>query len=163
MINKVVGAVSAMAVLAGGVGAAVLLGAQPAGVAVRPVLSPPGRPLAPAAARLVAYGSCDQFLASVKAQALQLVGPYGIPEAGQPVFAMGPVDVAGGGPTRNATAGVPAGASTASAGASSPAFSGTNDQVAGVDEPDTVKTDGHIMAVVRQNPAGLQVAQVGGP
>lgn len=47
--------------------------------------------------------------------------------------------------------------------ASPTSYSGTNDQVAGVDEPDIVKTDGHVMAVLRTNPVGLQLVSVGGP
>ncbi|HET9075623.1 MAG TPA: beta-propeller domain-containing protein [Acidimicrobiales bacterium] len=168
MLNKTVGVISVAALLAGGVAAAAVWGAGPAGppnvpTPVGPL--PPGGTPAVATARLVAYSSCDQFLASVKAQALQLVGPYGLPGPGQPVFGMRHAMPASSGPAAvPASSGPAAGASTsAAAGAVSPAYSGTNDQVVGVDEPDTVKTDGKLMAVVRQSPAGIELARVDGP
>ena len=57
-------------------------------------------------------------------------------------------------------------AGTGTAGAGSTAgtqdFSTTNDQEAGVDEPDMVKTDGQLMVVLRQQPLGVQVVDVSG-
>jgi hypothetical protein len=41
-------------------------------------------------------------------------------------------------------------------------YSTTNDQEAGVDEPDMVKTNGQLMVILRQQPQGLQVVDVGG-
>jgi hypothetical protein len=41
-------------------------------------------------------------------------------------------------------------------------YSTTNDQEAGVDEPDMVKTNGQLMVILRQQPQGLQVIDVGG-
>ena len=60
------------------------------------------------------------------------------------------------------TAAVPAAAGTAAAGApeATPDYSTTNDQEAGVDEPDMVKTDGQLMVILRQQPLGLQVVDV---
>jgi hypothetical protein len=55
-----------------------------------------------------------------------------------------------------ATGGGPSGSD-----ATAPAFSGTNDQEAGVDEPDLVKTDGHLLVTVRRGSGGIQVADTG--
>ena len=41
-------------------------------------------------------------------------------------------------------------------------YSTTNDQEAGVDEPDMVKTNGQVMVVLRQDPLGVQVVDVSG-
>ncbi|MGH9106266.1 MAG: beta-propeller domain-containing protein [Acidimicrobiales bacterium] len=45
--------------------------------------------------------------------------------------------------------------------AATASYSTTYDQEAGVDEPDLVKTDGRLMAVLRQQPLGVQVVEVG--
>ncbi|HML00370.1 MAG TPA: beta-propeller domain-containing protein [Acidimicrobiales bacterium] len=47
-------------------------------------------------------------------------------------------------------------------GAQSPAFSTTNDQEAGVDEPDLAKTDGNLLVALRQSSDSLEVAAVSG-
>ncbi|HUO49286.1 MAG TPA: beta-propeller domain-containing protein, partial [Acidimicrobiales bacterium] len=129
---------------------------------------------------LTAYDSCDQLLASVRAQALAAVGPYGLPSAAGGVAGVpGTVGGNGGEGFVNAAAAPSAAAaasSTTTAGAMGtaggsgggadaplqPAFSTTNVQEAGVDEPDLVKTDGHLLVVVRQGASSLQVADVGG-
>ena len=61
-----------------------------------------------------------------------------------------------------APAAAPANSAAAAAGTAgaAPDFSTTNDQEAGVDEPDTVKTDGQLMVILRQQPLGLQVVDV---
>ena len=92
----------------------------------------------PKAGRLVAFSSCGALLHYVKARAEPSVTAYGI---GRPIATSVPVG-----------APVPA----AAAGASSAAeqgvdFSGTNDQEAGVDEPDMVKTDGSTLFTVEDN------------
>ncbi len=56
------------------------------------------------------------------------------------------------------TAATPAGAS----GTAGQGYSTTNDQEAGVDEPDMVKTNGQVMVVLRQDPLGVQVVDVSG-
>ena len=54
-------------------------------------------------------------------------------------------------------------AATSSAdGSAGQGYSTTNDQEAGVDEPDMVKTDGQVMVVLRQDPLGVQVVDVSG-
>jgi len=141
-------------------------------------------------ATLVSYTSCSQMLQQVKAQALKEVGPYGLSATtgGAPyglpegeVF-HGPLDFGPGPVVREAVpmvsgAAVPPAVPAAAAGragsantdgASSDAsgqgqdYSTTNDQEAGVDEPDMVKTNGQLMVILRQQPQGLQVVDVGG-
>jgi len=92
---------------------------------------------------LVAFDACDSFLDYVIAQAVDMVGPYGLedPFFGQPWFGFADgliveesaaLDSAQGGD------------------ATSLAFSGTNVQVLGVDEPDIVKTDGERIVVLSE-------------
>ncbi|MHB1912450.1 MAG: beta-propeller domain-containing protein, partial [Acidimicrobiales bacterium] len=139
--------------------------------------SPPSR-VQPAATpvSLVAYGGCTQLLSQVKTEALGEVGPYGLAQPGG--YAMsGTVASSGsapaGGAPEAASAAPASGASgsgaSGSAGAgnsssqpagASPSYSGTNNQEAGVDEPDLTKTDGHLLLVVRHSPVGLEVADV---
>ena len=96
-------------------------------------------------ARLVPFSACDAVLAHFKAEALERVGPYGIdggPIWFGPAFAEGDAARAGGRDLMVSTtvaAMLPGTTDTASGGNG---FSGTNNQVAGVDEPDIVKTDG---------------------
>src|SRR5690348_14561657 len=87
------------------------------------------------AMRLVAYDSCQALLNDLRTATAGQVGPYGLSGAGVimplrrtgPALADGPAQAAGS------------------------AYSGTNVQVAGVDEPDMVKTDGHRIVVAAQN------------
>lgn len=102
-------------------------------------------------AALERYDSCEAFLDEVKAQALERVGPYGL-NGSSPWY--GPVpdgfaratsdDMAG------AEAAAPPNAGDVDSGSAGPdtGVSGTNVQERGVDEPDIVKTDGEVMAVV---------------
>ncbi len=136
-------------------------------------------------AALVSYTSCSQMLQQVKAQALKEVGPYGLAATGGAVpygeVFHGPVAFGPGPVVRQdlplmAGAAVPAAAaatdgtfgngstdSTSSdASAQAQDYSTTNDQEAGVDEPDMVKTNGELMVVLRQQPQGLQVVDVNG-
>src|SRR5205823_8112621 len=72
------------------------------------------------------------------------VGPFGLPGvAGSPEGTAYPAGRAAGAPT---AAGADAPASVAPAAA--PAYSGTNDYQAGVDEPDLVKADGRRIVTV---------------
>jgi uncharacterized secreted protein with C-terminal beta-propeller domain len=100
-----------------------------------------------AASRLVPFNSCGALLNHARAKALSVVGPYGLPYSGQ-----GGGSVTFGAPQRQSMAATSGQASdssksappeAAASGAGDGQFSQTNNQEAGVDEPDTVKTDGH--------------------
>lgn len=80
---------------------------------------------------LVAYDSCAQLLAELRAATAASVGSYGLP--GDEVEPLSMKAVA------QASAAEPAAA---------PAYSGTNVNEAGVDEPDLVKTDGRRIVTV---------------
>jgi hypothetical protein len=123
-------------------------------------------------AALARYGSCEAFLADVKAEALERVGPYGLgggpywgwamPDARMEAFAAAGDDAGGGdgGPSSAPVTTMPpvglAGSDDGEGG-----FSGTNVQERGVDEPDLVKTDGELLAVVAQQ--SLQLIDVTDP
>ena len=121
-------------------------------------------------ADLVPYSNCAQLLSRVKAEAMKEVGPYGLPGSSGPylgypavgvVRGMAPVPTAFG--TNPAATSPASTAATSSAGGgASQGYSTTNDQEAGVDEPDMVKTDGQIMVVLRQQPLGVEVVDVSG-
>ena len=129
---------------------------------------------------MVSYTNCPQMLQEVKAQALKEVGPYGLAATtGVPYgevfhggfggvdFGPGPV-VARDAVPLMAGAAVPSAAVAGTASTPSNAssqgqdYSTTNDQEAGVDEPDMVKTNGQLMVILRQQPQGLQVVDVSG-
>lgn len=112
---------------------------------------------------LVSFDACSDYLSYVKSQALAVVGPYGLQSA--PGLYGGPIYRALGGAASMASgAGVAASGTDAAVGSAGPAllapaaapaqatggptFSTTNDQVAGVDEPDTVKTDGRLVVTL---------------
>ena len=104
------------------------------------------------ASSLVEFDSCDAFLGHVKAEALERVGPYGLPGAGY----FGP-EVWNGEILEEAMVEeAAADASDTATAASSPApqagvdYSTTNVQEIGVDEPDIVKTDGNRILVLAQ-------------
>jgi hypothetical protein len=134
-------------------------------------------------ASLVSYTSCSQMLSQVKAEALKEVGPYGLAATtgGAPYglpdgevfhgveFGPGPVVradlplMSGAAVPAAAAAGTASSANTPSdASGQAQDYSTTNDQEAGVDEPDMVKTNGQLMVILRQQPRGLQVIDVGG-
>lgn len=116
---------------------------------------------------LTSFGGCTDYLDYVRSQAETEVGAYGLQPPGAPRSLPGGVSVGGmavpavsGAPS--AAAGVSAGTAMSAAGggatasASTPAglpqsatFSQTDDQVAGVDEPDTLKTDGRIVVTLQ--------------
>jgi hypothetical protein len=94
-------------------------------------------------ARLVPFNACDAVLAHFKAEALERVGPYGL--GGGPIW-FGPVaegDFAEGGARDGAVTTLAGGAPVPTGTEGGNGYSGTNVQVAGVDEPDIVKTDGN--------------------
>ncbi len=115
---------------------------------------------------LVSYTSCTQLLDQVRAEALAEVGPNGLPSS--PPYVDGGFHGMNSGVAvgRSLALSTPDAASsaagaTAQGSSGTPAYSGTNNQEQGVDEPDLVKTDGHLLVTLRQNPVGVQVAVVG--
>ena len=93
--------------------------------------------------RLTSFHGCGEELAALRKAAEASVGPYGLPGLASPVNGTAyPAAAAG---TAHAAAGAGA---AAAAPAAIPAYSGTNDYVAGVDEPDLVKTDGRRIVTV---------------
>ncbi len=98
-----------------------------------------------AARALQPFDSCNEFLAYVKTQAIDRVGPYGFDGYGVDYrfapFEGDAVDESSPQTTVAASADGVAGVD----------YSGTNVQVAGVDEPDFVKTDGERIFVVAQS------------
>jgi hypothetical protein len=103
----------------------------------------------PGSVRLMAFHGCDDAVAALRKAAKASVGPYGLPGAAVP--AAGTLPAARG--ADQAMAPAAAGAASAagmgaSASAATPAYSGTNDYTAGVDEPDLVKTDGSRVVTV---------------
>jgi Beta propeller domain len=94
----------------------------------------------PGPARLASFHGCGEELAALRKAAEASVGPYGLPGLASSANGVAyPVAAAGAG-----TAAGPAAAAPAAV----PAYSGTNDYVAGVDEPDLVKTDGRRIVTV---------------
>ena len=93
--------------------------------------------------RLTSFHGCGEELAALRKAAEASVGPYGLP---------GPASSVNGTAYPAAAAGAarprPGRRAAAAAPAAVPAYSGTNDYVAGVDEPDLVKTDGRRIVTV---------------
>jgi hypothetical protein len=103
-------------------------------------MTPAARP-----ARLDAYRGCADAVASLRRATTASVTAYGLP--GSPSGVMfGGVDMRAAAGTVTAPQASSAAAQGNSAGG--PANSGTNTAVAGVDEPDLVKTDGHRIVVI---------------
>ena len=105
------------------------------------------------ASSLVEFNSCDAFLGHVKAEALERVGPYGLPGAGyagpdvwDDVIVVEEAEAAMAEATADAAA-APASSPAPQAGVD---YSTTNVQEIGVDEPDIVKTDGNRILVLAQ-------------
>jgi len=104
----------------------------------------------PVRAQLTAFHGCADALASLRKSAESSVGPYGLPATASASQGALSAEGAGGasvaaGARVDAPAAAAAGAGSAAATSvpsASPAYSGTNDYQAGVDEPDLVKTDG---------------------
>lgn len=128
------------------------------------------------ASALVPYDSCDDLLGQLKQAALDRVGPYGLPgsgggfvpdvmtaESGRAIEddampTAGPVPSTA--PTSTTTGGAGEEKSSAPV-AGDEAYSGTNVQEAGVDEPDTVKTDGERIISILDG--RLRIVDVTGP
>src|SRR5690349_8336131 len=96
----------------------------------------------PGPVRLTSFHGCGGELAALRKAAEASVGPYGLPGLASSVNGTAYPAAAG---TPRAAAGAGA---AAAAPAAVPAYSGTNDYVAGVDEPDLVKTDGRRIVTV---------------
>ncbi len=111
--------------------------------------SPPttiGRP--PIQAQLTAhtlqrFDACDDFLNYVKEHAVDLVGPWGFDYGGY-----GYKGIALGGDVREEAADSEAAPTNAGAGEQGIAYSTTNVQEVGIDEPDIVKTDGRLVMAI---------------
>ena len=97
----------------------------------------------PGPVRLTSFHGCGGELAALRKAAEASVGPYGLPGLASSVNGTAYPAAAAGAPRAAAEAGA-----TAAAPAAVPAYSGTNDYVAGVDEPDLVKTDGRRIVTV---------------
>lgn len=103
-----------------------------------PSPTPGEPPFAASEGRLVSYASCDDFLDRTRAEALAMTGPWGFTgTAGRLSIAPTAMDEERAMP-----------ADSAAPGGTTPDFSGTNVQEAGVDEPDIMKTDGRYMFTV---------------
>lgn len=107
--------------------------------------------------RLVAFDGCAAALAGLREAADASVGPYGVPGTATNLFSKGAAGAQGSNaaampqaqaPAAGAAAGSGSTSSSDSASGSTPAYSGTNTQESGVDEPDIVKTDGHRIVTV---------------
>lgn len=136
---------SGAGVAVAGVAAASVLVATAGGSASRPPVPSLGPYRLTGA--LVSFNGCDSYLRYVRGRAERMIGAYGL-TGGK--FATIGTDV-----LHSAALPVPAGAlglpaNSGSLPAASPAVthSITNDQVAGVDEPDSVKTDGHVVVTL---------------
>ena len=97
----------------------------------------------PGPVRLTSFRGCGEELAALRTAAEASVGPYGLPGVASSVNGTAYPAAAAGAARAAAGAGA-----AATAPAAVPAYSGTNDYVAGVDEPDLVKTDGRRIVTV---------------
>ena len=89
---------------------------------------------------LTSFESCDPFLRHVKANALDMVGPWGVEGGYFPVVMESEI-------LRDS----PEVAATDSTSVSETQYSTTNIQEAGVDEPDIIKTDGQRIVALVEN------------
>ena len=104
----------------------------------------------PRQAQLTAFHGCADALAGLRKAAESSVGPYGLPDTVSAYAGAVPAVGAEGAEAAPGTAVQAPEAAAAAAGSAggasgtgaAPAYSGTNDYQAGVDEPDLVKTDG---------------------
>lgn len=109
---------------------------------------------------LARFDDCAAFLGHIQAEARDRVGPYGFDQymggmwdVGRLMFAEEPAEEAADAPS---SPGAPSMGSDDSVGSGKdPDFTGTNVQVAGVDEPDLVKTDGRRILTVSDNVLSL--------
>src|SRR5215472_5165473 len=136
-------------------GCLLLISGCSAGAAQPTVPQKPGAQ--PMPVRLTSFRGCSEELAALRKAAEASVGPYGLPGPASSANGMAypPAPgaaraAAGAGDATAPGAAAPAAAAPAAAapGAAAPAYSGTNDYVAGVDEPDLVKTNGRRIVTV---------------
>ena len=164
--SAVTGLVAAMCLVGLGVEASASTSTSTSTAGARAAPPSTGKPANLAGADLVSYTSCSQLLHQVKAEALKEVGPYGLPGSSGGYYGLAPVGVVRPGPLPLAaptTAGAAPSANAPTTVSGGPQdYSTTNDQEAGVDEPDMVKTNGQLMVILRQQPQGLQVVDVSG-
>ena len=111
-----------------------------------------------ASTRLVAFNQCSAVSSYAKTQALKVVGPYGLPGdgGGRQLYATGGAvaldgQAASGASPAQDNAAQSAPQAKAEASTAAPAYSDTNVQEAGIDEPDSVKTDGKTIFQVANN------------
>src|SRR5262245_59884031 len=103
--------------------------------------------------RLVAFDSCDDALGQIRSASQNAVGPYGFGNSygfsvEDGLGPVPPVPQAAAPPGANTGDRSATGASSSVPSGGTPAHSDTNNQEAGVDEPDLVKTDGNRILVV---------------
>ena len=108
-----------------------------------------------ALSRLQSFGSCSGVLSFARKKAMEVVGPYGLPYAGSfvppvPVPVRRPSPPTPAPPNPDGTTGGTPMAAALSDAAVVEEHSTTNIQEPGVDEPDTVKTDGHRLFTLAQ-------------
>ncbi|HEX3311500.1 MAG TPA: beta-propeller domain-containing protein, partial [Streptosporangiaceae bacterium] len=100
-------------------------------------------------ARLMSFHGCGDELAALRRAAEASVGPFGLPGvAGSAEGTAYPAGRAAGAPAAAGEGARAAAAPATAAPTAAPAYSGTNDYQAGVDEPDLVKTDGRRIVTV---------------
>ena len=99
-----------------------------------------------AAAGLEPFNSCNEFLDYVIGHAVDRVGPYGFDGYGDEYMLFADDEAVSADSAESSTQTT----SAASAAVEGVDYSGTNVQVAGIDEPDVVKTDGERIFVVAQ-------------
>ena len=111
------------------------------GTEEQPSVTISGGPTGLFASELIEFDSCEAFLAHIKAEALERVGPYGFNTEQPFIQEMTIMDGA-------EAAADSSGSSVSSQPAAAVDYSRTNVQEVGVDEPDLIKTDGsRILAV----------------
>jgi hypothetical protein len=118
-------------------------GVSPKGTDLFP--APGGSGIFAAGAAIEPFDSCAGFLDYAKKHALELVGPYGLNGYQGPIFLDDVAIAEGSAESRDLSTLTPAGGAVKGVD-----YSGTNVQVAGVDEPDLVKTDGDRIFVIAQ-------------
>jgi hypothetical protein len=128
------------------VGVGVLGLALVAGALVGCTSHPAGNAVAPGSYKLVAFDTCADALAGLRAAASSAVGPYGF--LGNTFAVDGLEHGALPVPQAANAAGSSADRSVAGPSGSDPSYSDTNSYEAGADEPDLVKTDGHRIVTV---------------
>jgi hypothetical protein len=155
-----VAAWAAMALAATGCGLAGTTGGRGAGGGTFTGTRPPH------SAQLTAYRSCSQMLDQLRGRALAVVGPSGLAGVETATRASAPLAASGALASPAMAGATPAagsgGASGNATGSGASAFSPTNDQELGVDEPDLAKTDGHLLVTLRHRGNDLEVADVSG-